>query len=132
MTREVATLLRGVHVLVLCDDTERCELFKQAIEYCGAFTTAVESTARALRVMERLQVNALVVDLPSADRLACIAMVRAAPPEVGGAVPALALSGVFEDREPLLAAGFQEHLTMPVRGAELCAMLATLLKTTPR
>jgi CheY-like chemotaxis protein len=47
-------------------------------------------------------------------------------------VPALALSGVFEDREPLLAAGFQEHLTMPVRGAELCATLATLLKTTPR
>src|SRR5207249_10560666 len=31
-----AAPLRGVHVLLVCDDIERCELFAQALTYAGA------------------------------------------------------------------------------------------------
>jgi CheY-like chemotaxis protein len=137
MKRQAAASLRGVHVLVVCDDPERCELFKEVIEYGGAFTTAVHSTARALIVMERLQVSVLVVDLAAAERAACIKAVRDVPRDLIGAVPALALTPDFSDRDALLASGFQDHLTMPIRGAELRDAIATLARaarseTTPR
>jgi CheY-like chemotaxis protein len=130
MKREAAPPLRGVHVLLVCDDAERRELFKQAIEYGGAFTTAVESPPRALRVMERLQVNVLVVEVTGDDRFACINAVRSVKREVIGAVPAIALTSDFDDRDALLAAGFQAHMTMPVRSAELCEAIATLARAT--
>jgi CheY-like chemotaxis protein len=127
MKREAAPPLRGVHVLLVCDDAERRELFKETIDYGGAFTSTVESTARALRVMERLQVNVLVVETNVDERRACIAAVRREPRAVINMVPAIALTSSFEDRESVLAAGFQTHMAMPVIGAELCDAIAKLI-----
>ena len=127
MKREAAPPLRGVHVLLVCDDAERRELFKETIDYCGAFTTIAESTAGALRVMERLQVNVLVVETHADERRACIAAVRREPRALISMVPAIVLTSSFEDREPVLTAGFQTHMTMPVSGAELCEAIAKLV-----
>jgi CheY-like chemotaxis protein len=127
MKREAAPPLRGVHVLLVCDDAERRELFKETIDYCGAFTSTAESTARALRVMERLQVNVLVVDTQADQRRACIAAVRREPRAPINMVPAIALTPAFDDRESLLAAGFQTHMAMPVSGAELCEAIGKLV-----
>jgi len=124
-----ATALRGVHILLICDDAERCELFAQALKYAGALITECASPDEANAVMERLRVNVLVVELRTAhDRARFIAAVRALPSERGGTVPALALTGSHDDGEALRAAGFQVHLTMPVRAVELCGAVATLAR----
>jgi CheY-like chemotaxis protein len=122
-----ATALRGVHILLICDDAERCELFAQVLKYAGALITTCASPDEANAVMERLRANVLVVELRTAhDRARFIAAVRALPSDRGGNVPALVLTGSHEDGEALRAAGFQLHLTMPVRAVELCDAAATL------
>lgn len=122
-----STSLRGVHVLLLCDDAERLALFKQALEYAGALTNACASTDDAERIMERLRANVVVVQMrPASERSRFIAALRALPKEHGGAIPALVLTGSADEGESLLAEGFQRHLTMPVHAAELCRAVAAL------
>ena len=55
--------------------------------------------------------------------------VRALPPEQGGLVPAIALTGYAtrKDRERALAAGYQLHLAKPVEPADLVAAIASLV-----
>ena len=119
--------LRGVHVLVVCDDEERRTLFAQALKYAGALVTMSASADDAAAVMERLHANVIVVELRDADaRARLINALRALPPDRGGKSPALALTRSHEDADAVLALGFQLHATMPVRAAELCGAVASL------
>ena len=121
--------LRGVHVLVVCDDAERCTLFANALRYAGAVATTCRSADEARRVMERLYPNVIIVELRDADaRLRLIAALRGLPDEHGSKSPALALTRSHDDADALLESGFQLHLTMPVRAAELCGAVATLAR----
>ena len=61
--------LRGVHVLVVCDDLERCTLFAQALRYEGALVTTAHSADDANAAMERQRANVIVVELGDADAL---------------------------------------------------------------
>lgn len=123
------TSLRGVHVLLVCDDVELCALFAQALRYAGALTTTCASADEARSVMERLRANVIVVELRAADeRERFIAGVRELSTESGGSIPALALTRSHDDGESLLAAGFQLHAAMPLRAIELCTAVATLAR----
>ena len=55
--------------------------------------------------------------------------VRELPPEQGGLVPAIALTGYAtrKDRERALAAGYQLHLAKPVEPEDLVAAIADAL-----
>jgi CheY-like chemotaxis protein len=119
--------LRGVHVLVVCDNDERCSLFAQALRYAGALVTTCPSADDVNAVMERLHANVIVAELGDVDaRARLITALRALPTESGGKSPALALTRSYDDGDALLAVGFQLHLAMPVRAAELCGAVATL------
>jgi CheY-like chemotaxis protein len=119
--------LRGIQVLVVCDDVERCTLFADALRYAGALATMAHSAADAVAVMDRLHANVIVAELRDAEaRASLIAALRALPPESGGKSPALALTRSHDDADAVLASGFQLHVAMPVRAAELCAAVATL------
>ena len=121
--------LRGVHVLVVCDDLQRCTLFAQALRYAGAVVTTAHSADDANAVMDRLRVNVIVVELRDADvRMRLIARLRARPEERGGKSPALALTRSHADADALLESGFQLHVVMPVHAAELCGAVAALAR----
>jgi CheY-like chemotaxis protein len=121
--------LGGVHVLVVCDDVERCTLFAQALRYAGALVTTSHSADDANAVVDRPRANVIVVELRDAEaRTRLIAALRALPEERGGKTPALALTRSYEDADALLEAGFQLHAAMPVRAAELCRAVATLAR----
>jgi DNA-binding response OmpR family regulator len=118
--------LRGVHVLLVCDDGERCALFAHALTYAGALTTVCVSAADAHTVLDRVHANVLVVEVrDAAARTRFIHAVRARD-EHGAGLPALALTGRDDDRAALLEAGFHEHVTMPVRADELARTVAAL------
>jgi CheY-like chemotaxis protein len=124
-----AAALRGVHVLLVCDNVERSALFAQALKYADALVTTSASADDACAVMERVRANVIVVELrASADRARFIAAVRALPTEGGGKIPALVLTRSHDDAESLLAAGFQLHAAMPVRATELCQAVVTLAR----
>jgi CheY-like chemotaxis protein len=67
--------------------------------------------------------------MPGDDGYALIRRVRALPVELGGQVPALALTAYarLEDRLKVLSAGFQMHVPKPIEPAELVALVASLI-----
>lgn len=124
--------LRGIHVLLASEDTERLELFTSVLEYWGALVTARNSAKSALHAMERLRPNVLVVDIEQIDGEgeALIRRVRALPEEAGGRLPAIAVVVIAREEEiqRLKAAGFDAHLTKPVPAIELGRAILRLVR----
>ena len=90
------------------------------------------SAAEAMSPLRSARPDVLVSDIgmPGEDGYAFIRRVRARPPHLGGAIPALALTAYArsEDRMHAIAAGFQMHLSKPVETAELIIVIASLAR----
>jgi CheY-like chemotaxis protein len=92
--------------------------------------TAVASVPEALSAIDQELPNVLISDIgvPGEDGYSLIRKIRLRPAELGGKMPAAALTAYArtEDRIRALAAGFQTHLAKPVDPAELVATIAVL------
>jgi PAS domain S-box-containing protein len=127
---ETGEHLAGVRVLLVDDhDDARCSI-ATALEADGATVVAVPSVAAALRAFGRETFDVLVSDiaLPVEDGYSLIRKLRAGPP-AGRTLVAAALTAYAgpEDRERVLAAGFDEHLPKPIPPAALVRTLRNLL-----
>lgn len=124
--------LVGVHVLVVDDDPDARQVLRAVLSYCGALVTTAESAGQALTILGRVVPDVAVVDivLPDHDGYWLLSEIRRLPPQQGGAVPALACTGYYEDHAParLLAAGFQAHIKKPIDPWELARLVATLAR----
>ena len=69
------------------------------------------------------------IGMPEEDGYELMRKVRALPPDQGGLVPAIALTGYAarKDSELALAAGYQLHLAKPVEPEDLVAAIASLV-----
>ena len=67
--------------------------------------------------------------MPEVDGYTLIRQIRALPQERGGQIPAIALTGYAEesDRQQAVTAGFQRHVTKPVKLDELTEAIASLM-----
>jgi CheY-like chemotaxis protein len=120
--------LVGVHTLVVDADQECRQLVSSILRYAGALVTTTASADEALKVMSVAKCDVLVVEiaLPGESGIDLIRRVRRLKPEDGGVVPAIALSGQAADRDDVMAAGFDAHLTKPIDPWALCRMVAML------
>lgn len=125
-----ASPLDGLKVLVVDDDEDSRELLSCALGQRGATVASASGALEALRELERFRPDVLVSDLamPGQDGYELIQRVRALPPELGGAIPAVALTAHTRSgtREQAEAAGFQALESKPVDLDRLAAHLATL------
>ena len=123
-------MLVGVHVLVVDDDDDARHLLRTILQYCGALVTVTASARHAMTVLARVTPDAIVSDIamPEQDGYWLIRELRALPPGRGGAIPAIALTGVAHGPDRTLAAGFQAHLRKPVDTWELCRAVAGLVR----
>jgi CheY-like chemotaxis protein len=91
---------------------------------------AVDSAADALTSFAKGVPDVLVaaIDMEGETGYSLLRKVRSLPRDVGGAVPAAALTAYSrtEDRVRALRAGFQMSMSKPVRPAELLAVVAAL------
>jgi PAS domain S-box-containing protein len=128
----VPSPLTGLRVLVVDDEADVRQWITAVLEECGAEVTAFSSTRQALEAIEQLHPDVLISDIgmPDEDGYALIRKIRELEPELGGGIPAVALTGYarVEDYKQALAAGFQLHVAKPVRAAELIAVVASLGK----
>ena len=96
----------------------------------GAEVTTATSVRSAVAAFERSKPQVVVSDvaMPGEHGYGLIQAVRALPPEQGGRVPALALTAYVrsEDRERVLAAGFNQHLAKPIDPIDLASAVAQL------
>lgn len=127
---EPPTSLDGTHVLLVDDDEDARALMGFMLERVGATVITASSALEGLTSLRRLRPHVLLADveMPGTDGYALIASVRALPAEEGGKTPAAAITAYARpvDRERALRAGFQLHLSKPVRPADLVAAVASL------
>lgn len=129
-----APWLEGVWALVVDDEADARELVATLLQQCGAKVAAVGSAAEALEVLaagehgRRPDVVVSDVSMPEVDGYELMRRVRELTPEMGGRIPAVALTayGRSIDRIRALSAGFQMHMPKPVEPAELATVVASL------
>jgi signal transduction histidine kinase/ActR/RegA family two-component response regulator len=132
--RASTRLLKGLRVLMVDDEASSREMVARILSEFGVEVTAVASANEALDNLTGKTSNKrpdlLVSDIAMPDKEGCelIREIRALPPELGGKIPAIALSGNAgsEERNRSLSAGFQMHLCKPFQLSELVAMVAHL------
>lgn len=129
-SKDSATDLAGVKVLVVDDEADTCELLRSLLSRCGAEVTAARSTNEAIRLFQLVHPDVLVSDIgmPYEDGYELMRKVRALPEVKGGKVPAVALTAYArpEDRLKALRAGYQMHVTKPIELDELVSIVASL------
>jgi CheY-like chemotaxis protein len=124
------TVLAGVTVLVVDDESDARGLVKRVLEECGAEVVVAGSAAEALEMVPTVKPNVLVSDIgmPGVDGYELLRRIRALGETKGGDVPAIALTAFArsEDRTRALLAGYLVHVSKPVEPHELIATVATV------
>ncbi|VXD19667.1 PAS/PAC sensor hybrid histidine kinase [Planktothrix serta PCC 8927] len=133
--RELVTsqvLLSGLRVLVVEDEADTRELIRVTLQEYGATVMAVETALEALELIRKSPFEVLVSDLgmPEINGYELIQRVRTLAPEVGGQIPAIALTAYAsaEDRQKALDLGFEQHISKPVDPLALALMIAKIVR----
>ncbi|MCP3137387.1 CheR family methyltransferase [Pyxidicoccus xibeiensis] len=117
-SREAASRLAGLRVLVVDDDPGTREAAAEVLRLAGAEARTAESAEEALALVEDLRPDVLLSDIamPGEDGYTLIRKVRALGPLRGGDVPAIAFTALVggSARTAALGAGFQRHLAKPL------------------
>lgn len=137
-SRELASRLDGVRVLVVDDQPDAREMLSEALSSYGAVVSVASSAHEAMGVLSSFHPEVLVSDIgmPDEDGYALLRRVRALPgPERG--VPAVALTAYarIDDARRAKVAGFHSHVAKPTRPESLAAAVADALgrhATAPR
>lgn len=124
--------LDGLRVLIVDDEADARQWITVVLEESGAEVVAVASVGEALEALAQQRPDVLVSDIgmPGEDGYVLMRKIREQEPEMGGTIPAVALTGYAreEDYAKALAAGFQLHVAKPIRAAELIAVVASLAR----
>jgi signal transduction histidine kinase/ActR/RegA family two-component response regulator len=128
--RPPVVTLEGVRALVVDDDDDARDLVAEVLRSRGAAVTTVASALEGLDALDREVPDVLLSDIamPGMDGIDLIRRVRARPRELGGDVPAVALTAHarVEDSDRSLASGFHVHLSKPLDLEALLSTVATL------
>ena len=129
-TRELRSRLAGTRVLIVDDDPDAREVVAAILRHYGAAVVVATSVSTALVALKREKIDVLIADLgmPIEDGYDLIRHVRSSESEKIARLPAAALTAYTteEDRDRVLAAGFQFHLAKPVDPAVLVATVERL------
>ncbi|NJN04007.1 MAG: response regulator [Leptolyngbyaceae cyanobacterium RM1_1_2] len=123
--------LTGKQVLIVDNDAEALYLASYILEEHGMQVLSAASAEGALVILDQVLPHCLICDigLPRVDGYGLIQQIRARSPEKGGQIPAIALTAYAaeRDRQLVLEAGFQAHLSKPTNLDRLLETLAHLL-----
>lgn len=121
--------LEGVRVLVVEDERDSRELIKRVLEQYHADVRTVGSAKEALEALVSSRPDVIISDIgmPDVDGYEFMRQVRRRTSELGGGVPAIALTAFArsEDRTRALMAGYQMHIAKPIEPHELVATVAS-------
>jgi CheY-like chemotaxis protein len=123
-------LLAGVSVLLVEDDESTRDLYAYVLTEVGASVLPVESASKALEALDgqRFDVITSDADMLEMSGLEFVETVRQLPPEQGGLIPAVVITGNAypDDVARSLASGFDAHLSKPVPLETLVTTIARL------
>ncbi|MDZ8029301.1 MAG: ATP-binding protein [Nostoc sp. DedQUE11] len=124
--------LKGIRLLVVDDDADTREFLAFLLEQQGAIVTIAASANEALNAIMQSKPDLLLSDLgmPEVDGYTLIRKIRAMPANLGGEIPAIALTAYAAEttQKQVFAAGFQLYISKPVEPSKLIAAIAALVK----
>jgi CheY-like chemotaxis protein len=117
-------------VLVVEDNPVNLELVEAVLDREGYETISAVSAEEALRRLERLRPDLLLVDiqLPGLDGLGLTRLLKANPTTIEIPVVALSAHARPEDRRAALEAGCVDYISKPIDTRALPGQLAAVLK----
>jgi signal transduction histidine kinase len=122
--------LKDLRIMLVDDDLDTLQMLTIALERAGGEVRACGSASEALDTLAAWKADLLVSDIgmPTEDGYSLISKVRALGPELGGAIPAIALTAFASvaDRSRALSAGFQKHISKPVEPLDLVHIIARM------
>jgi light-regulated signal transduction histidine kinase (bacteriophytochrome)/ActR/RegA family two-component response regulator len=125
--------LAGWRALVVDDEPDAREMLTGLLEHCRMEVTTAPSGFAALELLRTWQPDVIISDIgmPEMDGFSFIEQLRQRPAEMGGRVPAVALTAHVRvsDRTRALYSGFNNHLPKPVEPMELYAVIAALRRS---
>jgi PAS domain S-box-containing protein len=128
--------LDGVAALVVDDEADSLVFSGRLLEERGARVLLAVDAQQALETLRTEHVDILVSDIGMAheDGYHLIAQVRALADAHSARIPAIAVTAYAraEDRQRMLLAGFQMHISKPIEPQELIAGIASLVGVTSR
>jgi two-component system, chemotaxis family, CheB/CheR fusion protein len=122
----------GLCILAVDDQADSRDLIKWMLEDSGAQVVVVTSAREAIAALTESpgKYDVLLADIgmPEVDGFSLIRQVRALDAEVGGQIPAAAITAYASEQERQMAinAGFQMHLAKPIDLTQLVLMIAKL------
>ncbi len=124
--------LAGIALVVVDDDRDTLEFLEFVLQEYGANVRAVSSAQQAIAAIETSIPDLLLSDIgmPQMDGYMLIRELRQWEVQRGGAIPAIALTAYAGEtnRQQILEAGFQQHLSKPIQPAELVQAIAFWVK----
>lgn len=120
-----------VNLLVVDDEADGRTLLSTLLSRAGADVRAAASADEARRLYEERRPDLILSDIgmPDRDGLSFLREIRAIEAERGLFTPAIALTAYAreEDRNQVLAAGFQLHLSKPIQSEQLLQAIGKTL-----
>jgi CheY-like chemotaxis protein len=118
--------LANKHVLLLDDNADGVSPLGAILRHCGAFVIEASSEAHALRMLDQVKPDAIVIVIPRRLRppLPLVVRVRGRKPEHGGVVPIVL---VTDANEAFDLDGVTAVMTRPLEPWRLCALIARLV-----
>jgi PAS domain S-box-containing protein len=124
--------LNGIKILVVDDNPDSLDFIAFVLKMYGAEVTTVGSAWEALQVLLKSRPDVLVSDIgmPYMNGYELLRKVRGLPPEIGGTIPAIAVTAFAAefDQQQAISAGFQIHIPKPVPPETLADAVIQLVK----
>ncbi|WP_236144679.1 PAS domain-containing hybrid sensor histidine kinase/response regulator [Nostoc sp. CMAA1605] len=132
-THPQSSTLTGKKVLVIDDEPDIRDLVSFILEDYGIEVTAVKSAQEALETLSESLPDILISDIgmPEVDGYMLMRQLRQQPPELGGTIPAIALTAYAGEinQQQAITAGFQMHISKPVDPDALIEAIASLVNS---
>ncbi|MDQ4120612.1 MAG: PAS domain S-box protein [Acidobacteriota bacterium] len=117
--------LGNLNLLVVDDDTDALDMLRTMLSSHGAQVQTSSSAVEALKILEKSIPDVLVSDIgmPEMNGIEFVGKIRQSKNKRLQQIPAIALTAYAsaEDRERILAAGFNQYQRKPVNFADLIA-----------
>lgn len=125
--------LSGLTLLVVDDNDDSLRVLSEFLRACGSHVLAARGALTALSYLDTQdKIHAVVTDLsmPGIDGVELVTRVRAHPR--GHSVPAIALTGFYEQYMDTRGSGFNAFLRKPVDFDELCRTIRSVVDPSGR
>jgi len=127
------TVLAGIRVLVVDDESDARDVMAKALEARGAQVTTADSAADGFARVVDGDVDVLLSDIamPFEDGYSLMRRIRAHADARVSSIPAIAVTAAArrEEQDRALAAGFHVHLAKPIEPADLARSVKQVLAT---